>query len=41
MPYYRSEWNDNKKLVYNKEYNDIILNLNKYNNQCILNMNLF
>ena len=33
MNYYRPEWNNNKKLVYSKEYNEIILNLKKYNGE--------
>lgn len=35
MPYYRSDWNDTKKLVYNKEYNDILLNFPKYNGETV------
>ena len=27
MPYFRPEWNSQKKLVYNPEYNNIIKNL--------------
>jgi glycosyltransferase involved in cell wall biosynthesis len=32
-PYYRPEWNNAKKLVYNQEYNDIIKGLNVWKGQ--------
>ena len=35
MPYYRPEWAINKKLVYSKEYNDILVNLKKYNGETV------
>lgn len=31
QPYYNPSWNDKKKLVYNKEYNDILYNLKVWN----------
>ncbi len=30
MPYFRKEWNTKQKLVYSKEYNDILLNLQEW-----------
>ena len=33
MPYYRQEWSNNKKMVYSKEYNNILVNLKKYNGE--------
>jgi glycosyltransferase involved in cell wall biosynthesis len=33
MPYFRQEWNSSRKLVYNKEYNEIIRNLKKWNGE--------
>lgn len=35
MPYYRSEWNNKKKLVYNQEYCDILKKLKIYNGEPI------
>jgi glycosyltransferase involved in cell wall biosynthesis len=35
MPYYRSEWNTKKKLVYKDEYNKILKNFKIYNGQDI------
>ena len=32
-PYYNPKWNDNKKLVYSDEYNEILKNLNVYPGQ--------
>jgi glycosyltransferase involved in cell wall biosynthesis len=33
MPYFRPEWNSSRKLVYKKEYNDIIKNFKKWNGE--------
>lgn len=33
MPYFRQEWNNSKKLVYNQYYNDIIKNFKKWNGE--------
>ena len=33
MPYFRQEWNNSKKLVYNESYNDIIKNFKKWNGE--------
>lgn len=33
MPYYNPMWNNNKKLVYSDEYNDILRNLKIYKNE--------
>lgn len=35
MPYFRQEWNNSKKLVYNQSYNDIIKNFKKWNGEKI------
>jgi glycosyltransferase involved in cell wall biosynthesis len=33
MPYFRQEWNNSRKLVYNTEYNEIIKNFKKWTGQ--------
>ena len=33
MPYFNSKWNDSKKNIYNKEYTDILSNLQVYNGE--------
>ena len=33
MPYFRSEWNSSRKLVYKEEYNQIIRNFKKWNGE--------
>ena len=35
MPYFNPKWNDSKKNIYNKEYNDILSNLQVYNGEQI------
>jgi glycosyltransferase involved in cell wall biosynthesis len=35
MPYFREEWNKNKKLVYNESYNNIITNFKVWNGEPI------
>ena len=35
MPYFRQEWNNSKKLVYNEEYNNIIKNFKKWSGETV------
>jgi glycosyltransferase involved in cell wall biosynthesis len=40
MPYFRPEWNNNKKLVYTEEYNNILKNLKKHDHTKFVNYDL-